>query len=619
MSAFVLAISRRSGGFELHRARQLVAPDHERIDSAEGGEEPGRPMRFASHSAPGPEMSACSSSDMSLLLSGSAEFVAADENGRARGARVSAEELALAWTREGESALDRLAGSYALALWDHRTHMLFLQVDQFGIRSLFARVGEHAVYASTEVAPLLTLEARSHFNESALPDLVASRFIGDSNTVWSDIHQVTPGFRMRVSAGGERSETALARFRYAAADASLTLQSATAGLKAALVANLRRLHESGVDDVVILLSGGVDSSLIGGLAVKIFPRCTAVTFSIDNFRNPELERSQEVARRLGLKLHIVRVQDADVARLHPWIISRLQEPPLHYNNAVLVRMLEEIRSIAPVVLSGDLATLYGSEKSQSVRRQVARKRRTSWIPRAGAQVLAQLLRRSGHGRLGRAANVLELTVPELIQRTRTLKLTPEAAATLPAYARSGVPTAGFVNRNFDYDIPLEDAGVLWSFRVLARPVVRRNTRFCDAFGVRFHYPLSDVAALDLASHLPFPLRWDSERHVGKPLLRELCAELVGRDVSVWPKLGFPTPELEWMRGPLAEYLNQSLGDDAPLASHIDLPALRALPIPLNQQLLWTVMTLDEVLRQGSSLMSEQAASALSANPSRNPA
>jgi hypothetical protein len=152
---------------------------------------------------------------------------------------------------------------------------------------------------------------------------------------------------------------------------------------------------------------------------------------------------------------------------------------------------------------------------------------------------------------------------------------------------------------FDAHMPLEDAAALFYSRHIAGACVRRNTRFADALRLRFHYPMLDAAVMDIAASLPASLRWDPVRDEGKPLLHALCAELVGRDVSQWPKFGLPSPDLAWMEGPLGDRLAASLADDAPLAPYMDLRALRQLPRVVNKETLWTVMTLDEVLRQGS--------------------
>jgi hypothetical protein len=276
----------------------------------------------------------------------------------------------------------------------------------------------------------------------------------------------------------------------------------------------------------------------------------------------------------------------------------VQEPPLHYNNPAVVRMLEDARDIAPDVIAGDFDSLFGTKIIGRVRRHLARRRSVQWLPSPALRALSAVLRASGIERLQRAAAQFDSTVPELIRRSASRRITPEAAATLPAKARGEFPSEDLFEDMFDAHIPLEDAAALFYSRHIAGACVRRNTRFADALGLRFHYPILDATVMNIAASLPASLRWDPVTGEGKPLLHALCAKLVGRDVSQWPKFGLPSPDLAWMEGPLGDRLAASMADDAPLAPYIDLRALRQLPRGENQETLWTVMTLDEVLRQG---------------------
>lgn len=537
-----------------------------------------------------------------VVTCGYPERVDRPSSGAATSTPVNAREIATAWQSNGTAVLDQLVGTFSLVAWDIATGKLYLQVDGIGVVPLFLRVAADAVLVATEVTPLLAVAPGVTPDPDALPDVFASRFLSTAHTIWRGIRQVLPGRRCTVDAFGAVLESKAPRFTFGVPTPASNPAQIVDALQLALRGNLERLRDQGVSDVVVPLSGGIDSSVIAALAVKVFPRCTALTFRIDDFGNPELERARQVADRLRVPLHIVRVSNDDVARLYPWVIERIQEPPRHYNNMVVARMLEASGETAPVVLSGDNATVFGAGTIDRVRRLLARQRRIAWLPRQLQLTAAAVLRASAQPRLQRAADLFRESVPQLIQRSRTLNLSAEAAAALPANARSARPSAACIGQTWDDHLSAEDAAVLWTFREIEGPIFRRNTRLAQPLGIRYHYPLQDVAALDLAAKLPPDLKWDPKTREGKPLLRALCATLVGQDVSVWPKLGFPTPELAWMEGPLADRLTASLSEQAPVATLVDVAALRTLPRAANQQTLWTVMTLNDVLLQGFAMM-----------------
>lgn len=424
---------------------------------------------------------------------------------------INAQGIAAAWRNQGVAALDCLTGTFCVMVWEVAKGTLHLQVDQFGVVPLFVRMTDDAILASTEVTPLLAVAPVVTPDPDALPDVFASRFLATQHTVWRGIRQVLPGRRCVVEASGVVSEAKAPRFTFRAPDLSLRAAPTTDALQRALTANLGRLRDEGVSDVVVPLSGGIDSSTVAALAAKVFPRCTAVTFRIDDFDNPELARTQEVADRLGLPLHIVGVSSDDVARLYPWVIARIQEPPRHYNNMVVARMLEASREIAPVVLSGDNATVYGAGTIGRARRLLARQQRIAWMPQPLQRAAAAVLQASGRPRWQRAADLIRESVPQLIQRSRTLHLSPSTATALPANARSARPSAACIARTWDDHLSVEDAAVLWTFREIESPIFRRNTRLAQPLGLRYHYPLQDVAALDLAAELPPDPKWDPVR------------------------------------------------------------------------------------------------------------
>ncbi len=605
MTAFLLAVPRRSTQPELGQAERVLRSADASVvvqgrSAAQDGQRPDAQW-VAGVTA------ACVHHDERLvvLVDGFPELVHRAKGAAAVSAAITAADIASRWNTDAMAMDGELTDAYALAVFDIAAQRLVLETDAFGLASLFYRVTDDAVLVSSEVAPLLAVGAPSALDLEALPDVFATRFLASSRTVWAGVRQVTQGTRLMIGTDGVVHTLHSRRFAYKGTPRSPSIDDAATRMRAAIHARFERMRDRGVHEVVVPVSGGVDSAILAGIAVQVFPVCHAVTFSIDDFPNPELERAHTVARILGMDLRVVRVTTADVARLHPWIIGRLQEPPLHYNNPALVRMLEEIRELSPHVISGDFGSLYGSGTLPMVQRQLARKARVDWIPGPVLALLASALDRSGQARLRRAARLLRLSVPELVQRSRALPISPAAARALPEIASHGVPTDEFVREVFDHDMPLGDAGQLWVTRFVTNPVVRRNARFASALGLRFHYPLVDVAALDVASSLPVEQRFDPVKGKGKPVLIKLCAELVGEEVANWPKIGFPTPELAWMEGPLLDRLTASLADDAPLAKYMDVAALRALPRGPNQQTLWTVMTLDEVLRQGAAVMAEQ--------------
>jgi asparagine synthase (glutamine-hydrolysing) len=549
-----------------------------------------------------------------VVLAGRVESVrpvTAFDGRDATAARVVADPLTVPdlhalWQRDGAACFDSLAGEFALALWDAQAERLHVLVDSLAIGSAFVRVLPDCVVVSTEQAALLALRAPIRFDHDALADIVSCRLLAGTRTCWRDVRQVPWGVRCVYGRDGEHTELPAPRFTYRLGTTDVTRSDARARLESALRGNLERLRDSGVAHVVVLLSGGIDSSVITALAAQVFPHVTAVTYQIDDFENPELERAQEVARRLRVPMVLARVSPQDVARLHPYVLRRLQEPPLHFNNPALVRMQEVAADIAPVVLSGDIAGLYGLQLQGQMRRLIGRHRTLHRLPAPMRRVAAAIVAATPVARLRRLAPLLTQDMRTLIVRSRTQPLKPAGAAVLPSNARRRMPSDDLVSRVYDDSVSTEDAGVLWADRIVEGAILRRNTRLSAPVGLRYHYPLLDADAIDLVTSLPVDLRFDPIARAGKPLLRDLCTAHVGADVTGWKKLGFPSPDVAWMAGPLRGALEEALADHSPLAEFISMPAVRALPLTEHHALLWRLMTLAQVLVAGSELAAHPA-------------
>jgi len=517
------------------------------------------------------------------------------------------ERLRREWSSLGPSALDEYDDPSAAIVWDRKQSQLAMRIDRFGVASLFIRHIDGGVLLSNCTTPLLAGSAPA-FDERALPDIVAMRFLHTGQTPWRDVQQVPTGRSLVLSDAGV-IERVVPTVAYAAHDrrgptpsievVRRDLRDATDALRTLITARFERMRHHGVEDVVVPLSGGIDSSVVVALAAQVFPRCRAVTVEMANFGNPELDRSREVARRVGVPLDVVPVADSDVARLYPQVLSAIEEPPRHFNNVAVLRMLEHAREYATVVLSGDTATIYGAATVERLAQQRAKQRWLHRVPLAIRPSVAALLRWTGVRPAQAASDLLTLDIPALVQRSRTIPLTPAGRRVLPEPARAGIPGSECRELLWLDKQHEDDAAVLWTFADIEHPILRRNSRLGALVGVMYDYPLQDPAGVALAQSLAPHSRWDPYTRLGKPSLRALCAELLGGDVAAWPKLGFPTPEMAWMEAPLREPLAASLADGSPLAEVVDHKALRALPRRTNHQLLWTMMTLDGVLRQSN--------------------
>jgi len=78
----------------------------------------------------------------------------------------------------------------------------------------------------------------------------------------------------------------------------------------------------------VALSGGVDSSIVAGIAKQINPDIHLFTVTVDSAPGPDLKNAELMAKYLGLEHHIYRITDEDIASLIPeaiWYLESFDE------------------------------------------------------------------------------------------------------------------------------------------------------------------------------------------------------------------------------------------------------------------------------------------------------
>ncbi|HLJ02158.1 MAG TPA: asparagine synthase (glutamine-hydrolyzing) [Solirubrobacteraceae bacterium] len=267
----------------------------------------------------------------------------------------------------------RLAGMYAIALWDRPRRRLVLVRDRMGIKPLYvAELADGLAFAS-EVKALVA----GGLIEPALDPVGAELFMAygyvpGPHTLFAGVRKLMPGSLLAYEDGRittERSywhpwEEVPERPR------NTSWQEDTEELLAIL---RRSVREHMISDVPLglMLSGGVDSSLVGALMAEASAE-PIKTFSIGFANRPEsneLADARAVAQRLGSDHHelVAELRD-DPAALEDmlWHI----EEPITDLSALGFQLISQLaRKHVTVALSGQGADeLFGGYRKHQVAR-----------------------------------------------------------------------------------------------------------------------------------------------------------------------------------------------------------------------------------------------------------
>ena len=482
------------------------------------------------------------------------------------------EVLLAAYRQWGEGCLERLRGMFAFAIWDEKDHCLFAARDRFGIKPFhYWTDGNSKLAFASEIKPLIEFLPQRHVNLHLARQFLAWNLLDHQpeETMLAGIKRLPPAHFLTWRHG---QGLALRRYWHFP-EVNEALQTHPSE-KATLIMEFRRrfyesisLHLRSDVPVGTCLSGGLDSSSIVCVASSelrsrgVWQEGWQHTFSAC-FEDPRLDERpyiRAVADATGCQTHFVFPSGERLCEeIDKWLWH--QEEPVGASNTYaqycVARLARE--NGIKVLLDG-----------QGADEQLAGYRKFILV------YIRQLVAKRQYSRALREA-VAFFSSPEILRTTRPVdgrrylfNSVPEVAQLWPDNRLPERPPA--FSLGYSLGRRLEADLMLYSLPVLLR-YEDRNTM---AFGVEGRVPFVDHPFVEWIATLP------ADMHLSdgwtKRILREaLVGVLPERVRTRKSKLGFSTPESQWLAGPLVGWLRNTLSMPRYLQEVVDIKAVQRL-------------------------------------------
>jgi asparagine synthase (glutamine-hydrolysing) len=260
----------------------------------------------------------------------------------------------------GETALNRLEGSYAVAVWDARRATLFLIRDLFGARPLFwAELAGGLAFASS-IRAVRALGAPAEIDPQSVDDYLSLGYIPAPATIFRAIHKLPAAHLLRAAANGEIRVQRYWDVLDALAGAPDPPSGGTEAWKAATWSTLKTSVEKFSHEEIQIgafLSGGPDSTaVVAALHETGRPRSPAFTIG---FRDPGFDESSSArltVRRFELPYHELHLDEQDGLIL-PECLRAFDEPYAHPSSVPIYLLSKLASENVEVALGGDGADL----------------------------------------------------------------------------------------------------------------------------------------------------------------------------------------------------------------------------------------------------------------------
>jgi asparagine synthase (glutamine-hydrolysing) len=436
--------------------------------------------------------------------------------------KTDTEVLLAAYQHWGEACLDRLIGMFAFAIWDEREQTLFAARDRFGVKPMHIHEPSGGgLWLASEIKALHAAGVPAVPDNGAWATYLASgMYDHETRTFWQDIRRVPPGGCFTWNEKDGLRE----RVWYDPATAVLKLgpdkrsEAETGRELLALLEETINLRFRADVPVGICLSGGFDSSLLLGLVHRLQGSESAVKTFTFFCGDPAYDETPWVEKMLAQTRHpsfFCRLSPGEVPDLALRVQRSQDEPFGGLPTLGMARVHERAYAEGVVVL------LDGNGLDEG------------W---------------AGYDYYARAKEIDASIGPVQGARAQAGQgacLTGEFAALAKAF----VPARPFGD-------PLLDLQV----RDIRQAKIPRAMRFADRVSMMYsrelREPFLDHRILELG------LRQPADRKIrdgqGKWLPRQMAAQIVPGGVREAPKRPVQTPQREWLRGPLKDWVDAQL-------------------------------------------------------------
>jgi asparagine synthase (glutamine-hydrolysing) len=442
------------------------------------------------------------------------------------------EVIIKAWHAWGPQALERLKGMFAFALWERDSGMTYLARDRLGIKPLYYTRNEQRMHFASTLPALLKGGVDTTIDPQALHHYLSFHAVVPApHTILRGVRKLAPGTWMAVHPDGRCDEKTWWSLAFERSEEDqkrgfdewkdMVLQSLRLAVKRRLVADV---------PVGVLLSGGLDSSLITGLLIEAGAndlRTYSIGFdAVDKEAGDEYFYSDLIAKHYDTVHEKIHIPAEKLLSSLPEAITAMSEPMVSHDCVAFYLLSRAVSRHSRVVQSGQGADeVFGGYH---------------WYPPLtdvqhtadGVNAYRKVFFDQSHAEMQRLLS--------------------------PDFAIDRDWSGDFIARHFQQPgagSVIDQAMRLDTTVMLVDDPVKRVDNMTMAFGLEARVPFLDHDLVELAARIPAQHKIAEG---GKYVLKEAARAVIPAAVIDRPKGYFPVPALKYLRGDFLHYIRDIL-------------------------------------------------------------
>ncbi|MFW6031656.1 MAG: N-acetylglutaminylglutamine amidotransferase [Myxococcota bacterium] len=443
------------------------------------------------------------------------------------------EVLLKAYHAWGEGFVERLYGMFAFAIVERDSGRVLLGRDRLGIKPLYwAEVPGGLRFGSSLPALLAGGEVGTDIDPMALHHYMTFHSVVPApRTILEGVRKLSPATTLRVDPDGRRSERTYwePAFEPREDERHLTFEDWQDRVLGVMRKAVERRLVADVP-VGVLLSGGLDSSLVVGLLAEAGQQ-KIDTFSIGfetvgEEAGDEFEYSDVIAQRFRTSHHKIFVDSNRALPELSRCVAAMNEPMVSHDTIGFFLLSEEVAKHVKVVQSGQ-----GADEIFAGYR---------WYPpmmesQDALADYAKVFFDRDHDELARAVH------PRLVTEDHSMAFVRDH------FARPGAA------RGIDKVLRID------TMVMLVEDPVKRVDSMTMAWGLEGRVPFLDHDVVELAARVPAEMKVPDG---GKYVLKEAARRVIPSEVIDRKKGYFPVPALKYLRGSFLELVRDTLASRA---------------------------------------------------------
>ncbi len=444
------------------------------------------------------------------------------------------EVILKAYREWGEACPQHLHGMFAFALWDGEKQQLFAARDRFGIKPFYyTHTSRFFRFASNTQALMTTDGIDAAIDPIGLHFQYTLHAVTPApHTILKNIRKLEPAHSLTIRADGRHQLRRYWELEARRGEHNHTDDEWVEQIRHALIEAIRRRNDVADVPVGVLLSGGLDSSLLVALLNQVgLPDLH--TFSVGFEDQPEekgseFEFSDQIVEQYQPIHHKFLVPNHQVLARLPEAIDAMAEPMFGQDAVAFYLLSEQVSRHIKVVQSGQGADeVFGGY---------------FWYPRMAAETIGSRLQRFSKHYFDR-------------DHTEILRMLA------PTYQGTDY-TSDFIAKRLDDAFSDEFMDAVLKLDVTTLIVddpVKRVDNMTMAWGLEARIPFLDHQLVEIAARCPSQIKLRSN---GKHLLKQLARGIIPDAIIDRPKGYFPMPALKYVRGQFLDFMRDILNSKA---------------------------------------------------------